>query len=548
MSQDNPIPDARLLHRQLDGLSTRTDAKWAELIDLILSTSQQERLSRAVNAAAVARTFDSGLLAELVDAENLGGVGIGQVISKLIALRVLQQLTDISGRPMGRFRLHEFIRLSVADRLRTDDEDSWLRLHAAAAQHYFRLLMDADEDPYDCYGAWYRFEDAEWQEHKRDWLWHSGLAANPHRHVITRARFALVFLDAFWWWGVYLPFPFMRNLLEDWNRVSSTWERPPATGRSGQEEDDQKFLESLTALLNDYPVTHVKPPTHPWDRIRGNLSQIRLLCGLNPAGGLKPAIMRRATDEEKDEMRRVDAFITLFLAHTWRFRDPSDPEAEKYYQAAADAFETLGDEWTSAWITFERADMCLEQGDLTRAASFLAVAGAAIRDLAARTGEWDRELLANLHRAWADICWLSGRLYEAAGEYGRAIAHAYWFLGVPNLDGGTHGPDRYTQQFYVEMTSRAAERMAELSGRPGELDQFTERLRSKLPGNPPAVPTASLADAGTDLIRRTAFLPGPADSDLFLLNTPFMATWIDLSRNHDDPRASLDKLITSCGG
>ena len=502
-------------------------------------------LLSAVEAASVAGIFEGRLLAELIDPENPQEPAVGKIIAKLSGLRMLHQLPAISGGPSDRFRLHEFIRQSVAFRLQTNTPGKWQQLQSATAQHYFRRLEEWETEPYDSYGSWYRFEDPNWQESKREWLRHSGLAHD--RAFVARARFTLVFLEAFWWWGVYVPFPFMRRLLDDWARVSAEWARtqtadPVPLGR--RQDSNQLLLTALTELINDYPETYIKPSTSPWEAIRDNLIKIRTLCGLSPAGGLSPAARKRATAEEQAEIIRTDAFITLFLAHSRRFRDPADPNAERFYDAALTAFRELEDEWTSAWLVFERSDMALERRDLRTSAELLTEGAVLAKKLASRTHEWDQELLANLHRAWADVCWLSDRQDKAADHYGWAVAHAYWFHGEPNaVDGEPHGPDEYTQQFYLEITLRAAERIAELAGHPVQMERFVGEMLRQIRCDSAEVPATDLAHATTSELQEMLFPPGPTENELRWVDTPFMERWSILYLDRQDPLIGLEELI-----
>lgn len=539
----------RELRRLLERIPSEGDQRWAELVVLVLDAIHEPALLAAVEAASIAPVFDSGLLAQLTDPGNPGSAPVANIISRLSGLRMLHEIAAISGQPSGRFRLHEFIRQSVAYRLRTQDNPRWRTLHALAAQYYFSLLQDWDADPYDSYGAWFRYEDERWQEYKREWLHYSGLGGDGG--ALTRARFTLVFLEAFWWWGYYLPFPFMRRLLEDWTRATSDWARVRMAGPvplDEREDPNELLLERLTDLINDYPVTHVKPPTAPWATMRENLLHIRELCGLRPTGGLSPALAKRVTAEEKTEVSRTDAFLTLFIAQTRRFQDRTDPKAEQFYQQAADAFSELGDTWTSAWIVFERADMAMERGELERSAKLVAQAGVLAAELAGSTyDEWDHELVANLHRTWADMSWHKGDLDRAAQAYGNAVAHAYWFQGdQPDIDNdGPHGPDEYTQQFYAEMTSRAAERIAELASDPAAAQRFIEAMWPQVPhdgGPSPAVPAG---EHSVSLIRDAVFLPGPTDGDLRRVDRPFMRQWRQLRQDQGDPLTGLATLTAA---
>jgi hypothetical protein len=535
------------LRRMLDSLPDEEDQFWGGLVVEILQAVRGGDLLSAVNAASVAGVFDGSLLAELIDPEHPQEAAAGKIIAKLSGLRMLHQAPAISGGPSDKYWLHEFIRQSVAFRVQLNTPGEWQRLQSVAAQHYFRRLTEWEAEPYDSYGAWYRFEHPQWQECKREWLRHSGLALD--RAFVTRARFTLVFLEAFWWWGVYSPFPFMRRMLDDWARVSSEWARTqaadPGLGRR-HEDPNQLLLTALAELVNDYPETCIKPRTSPWDTIRDNLIRIRTLCGLSPAGGLSPAARRRATAEEQSEIFRTDAFITVFLAHSRRFRDPADPSAERFYEAALTAFRELEDDWTSAWLVFERSDMALERYDLTSSTERLAEGTVLAKDFALRNDEWDQELLANLHRAWADICWLSNRLDEAARHYGWAIAHAYWFQGEPNsVEGEPHGPDQYTQQFYEEMTCRAAERVAELADRPAQLERFVDEMLRAVPRDSPEMPAADLAGVTTSELQEMLFPPGPAENELQWVETPFMDRWRILYLNRPDLLIGLEELINA---
>ena len=532
------------LRRMLDSLPSEEDQFWAALVAEILQAVQGDDLLSAVHAASVAGIFDGRLLAELINPANPDEEAVGEIIAKLSGLRMLHQVPALSGRPSDRFRLHEFIRQSVALRVQASTPGEWQRLQLVTAEHYFRRLKDWETEPYDSHGAWYRFEDPEWQEDKREWLRHSGLALD--RAFVARAQFTLVFLEAFWWWGVYLSFPFMRRMLDDWARVSAEWARiqtAVAVPLGRHEDPNQLLLTALTELINEYPEGYNKPRTSPWDAIRDKLIQVRTLCGLNPAGGLSPAASRRATAEEQAEIIRADAFITLFLAHSRRYRDPADPSAERFYEAALTAFRELGDEWTTAWLVFERSDMALERGDLRTSAERVAESAVLARELASRTREWDQELLASVHRTWADVCWLSDRPAQAARHYGWAVAHAYWFHGEPTqVDVAPHGPDQYTQRFYQEMTQRAAERIAELAGHPAQLERFAADLLREVPRDTAQVPAADLAAATTREVQDMLFPPGPAEDELERVDTPFIARWNIAYLDRQDPLIGLEKL------
>ena len=527
------------LRRLLDRLPSDPEQRWAELVNMILEAVREPRLRQAAEAASITSTFDGKLLADLMRADGTDdGRNTGDIIGKLRGLRLLQQVPALSGEPSDRFRLHEFIRRSVSLRLRTHHRhERWLPLHRAAAEHYYGLLREWEDGKYDSYGSWYRFEDPEWQEQKREWLLHAGMLST--RRAVTRARFTLVFLESVWWWAAYLPFPLTRRLLADWSRATDVWSGTRGTAPVSldrRKNDDRQLGDALTFLLDNYPVSYLKPNSAPWDALRSTLLLVRRLCEL------RGTPRQDTTPEEAEDMARADALITLFLAHTRRFKDPADPRAESYYVDALHRFERLGDEWNAAWMYYEYADLALERHDLDQAMSRIAECGRRTRALAERTGEWDHELLANAHRTQADVLWAREDAPRAAAAYGRAIAHAYWFHGEP------HAPDEYTQQFYVEITTRTAERVAALADDPQELHRFVAFLMEEVPRDKQSGPPC-VTGLGTDLvaIRSRLFPAGPTSDELRLEASPFMADWNILFEDAVDPAAGLDALAACAG-
>ncbi|MFC0040045.1 AAA family ATPase [Actinomadura rayongensis] len=514
------------LQRRLNRLPDDWERRWGGLVELILTATNNAKLHLAVEAAAVAGSFDDALLGELVGADGVTPVELRSLIRRMDDLGLLQQL--VRDGLSDRLRLHEFVRRSVAARLRTlHHRERWLPLHRIAAEHYYSLLNDWDGGAFDSYLSWYAFENPEWQENKRSWLWHTGMLTDRRHRQVARARLVRVFLMAFWWWGTYLPFPFNRQLLEDWGRATALWEpgraSRPRLGRS----EDQELVDALTFLLDAYPAGLLERPADtPWDEIRGKMLLVRDLCGLGPGGrpgGLSPA--------EAVDLDWADALITLVHAHTRRFRDPADPAGEELYARAAALFTALGDEWTVRWIEFERADLAFEAGDPAGAARRLAATAAVVRADGAAGGDWDHELLGNLHRLAADLHWGRGELGESAQEYGRAVAHAYVFQGVPNP------PDEYTRQFYTEMTTRTARRIGELAASPADAAVFVTGLRAQVP-----VPGNEADRTGTQF-----FPVGPTLEELRARDTAFMTRWRTSPLCSVDPFPGLSHVVDLLG-
>ncbi len=539
---------ASSLKRVLTRLPSEPQKAWGKLADEIVTSVRDQS---ALRAAAVVSTIDQAMLAELM-AEPGAEPSPQDATNALTALNsygLLIQVRTPDGREIDRYRMHEFIRQSVAARLRNEDYETWQRMHASAAAFLFRALQ-AGEDGDDetdgeygssgTYGAWYKYEHPDWQWYKRQWLYHAGQRTD--RRSVTRTQFALVFFEAFWWWGVYLDFDFNRHLLDDWDRAAAAWQ-PHVVGPLASDKEraaDERFGDALRFVLTFYPTTHVKPATAPWAEIGDQLLLIRDLCDVDRARAAEGT-------EQADETATLDAFISLFLAHTYRFADPHDDHADRAYARARTGFVDAEDAWTVAWIDQERADLELDRGHLDGIDELLAETAVDVRDIALEDGpdSWDFELMANLHRVHADSLWLRGDVAEAAHAYGRALADAYWFQGGP------HPADRYTAQFYAEITGRIGLRTLELAADDapaaiafvqGIQSEFAEPRKLSAEAIGEILASGQLQDVIAGL-----FPPGPTTEELVgdRAGSRFMARWRRARLDARDPEETLAPLMAA---
>ncbi|WP_322750341.1 MULTISPECIES: hypothetical protein [unclassified Frankia] len=530
--------EASDLRRTLQRLPDDPWEKWAGLVRLIIDAVRDTRLSKAVHACAVVNTFDEPLLAELLAEGDDGYPDVGTVIQTLKGYGIAEQLVAVADEPSDRFRLHEFIRLSLSRELRTMHPRIWQDLHQQAAQHYFRLVSEWEDETTGTYSSWYRYEHPRWQAYKREWLFHARRVSR--NRTITRARFALVFLEAFWWWGCYCPFDYNRQLLEDWER---TWHQEDSlAGNVGsvatatQRNPDDQLGEALGFVLDHYPPGYLKTDA-PWNDIRNRLLLVQRLCGLGRGARVD------ATAEEERELLRVNGLIRIFLAHTRRFRDPADLAANRYYKEALAVFEELADDWSVAWLLFETADLALEREALEEAVTRITAAAQRLKRLAAQTDDWDEELIANLFRVRADVYWASGKTDEAFADYHRAVVHAYRFMGVP------HPPDNYNLVFYEEMTIRTVSRLCEIFNRSGvdEAKRRAELTGSQLSGG---------ERTGTDDVHRMfdrsdiralrvwLFPRGPEPAELRSADSAFMDDWSVFDEDEPPSDADVESLAS----
>ena len=500
--------DPRELRRLLDRLPDDRRQRWSSLVHLIVETVRDPLLREAVDAASVTWSFDGSLLAALLGVPD-DGPDVRNAVNALAAYRLTQRvLADVRG---NRFRLIEFIRLSLGDDLRVNSLSRWESLNGRAAAHYFELLQqDEASYPDDPYHRWYRYEKQAWQANKQDWLYHSGQLRG--RKDLTRARFVLVFLEAFWWYGCYYPFPFNAQLLLDWERATNS---VGVATDAAESQKDEALTAHLRFLLEKYPLGPDKDSAD-WDSMRDHLLDVRRLCGLEPGRNLP------VDPEESQQLRRTRGMITLFLAHTRRYRDPDDPRADHYYSEARTDFEDLGDTWLTAWLVFEVADLALKRDQPAAAISLVrhsartgfpnvwsdeqAYASSAPNPGTVATADFDFELLANLHRVRAEALCQLGQTEAAGTAYGQSVAAAYWFQGRP------HAPDGYTHRFYLEILSAASKWVPELVLTDGDLaTRFLQRICKELPepSSQKMIPSALMSADITKAV--TALFPSPPD-------------------------------------
>ncbi|GIG59370.1 hypothetical protein Lfu02_37420 [Longispora fulva] len=522
------------LRREFARLPEREGDRWGGMVDLILGVLRGERrssLTPAVECAAVVGRFDAPMMVDLLGLTDTGEAD--RVLKGLEGLRLAWNVPDEVGERSDWYRLHEFIRISLAEQLRTGNQDRWLHLHDLAARHCYDRLLNWEDDRGE-YGTWHCYENPHWQEYKQAWLHHTGQTTPDPR--LTFVRFLVVFLEAFWWWGCYHPFPFNRQLIDDWERFLGAWgTRPTWNARGGSPKvAGQRLSDALVFLIDHYPHGHDKSrPSQPWEAIRRKLLQAQDICGLAPGGRL------RVSEEDTVAVARARGLLDIFLAHTRRFADPADPGAVRYYDSALTAF--VDDHWVTEWLLFERADLDLERGLLDEALAGVDRAARAVLELADTDDEWDHELAANLHRVRADVLWARGEPDRAAEAYRLALVDAYWFQGSP------HEPDAYSARFYKEITSRAVDRIVSLAATdPDAAVRFAMAVRplAEEAGGVAADGVRELILTGSPEALADRLLPrGPAEHELSDPQSEFLDELRDRREFAPEPRENITVLL-----
>jgi hypothetical protein len=417
--------------RQLDAVQGGMPSRLEALVNRILDAIDDEDLRDALYSLCVVRHFDRPLLKSV----------LGDLTDRH-AQTIIDQLRQYSfvdpgtvDRPF--LTISDFVCRSGENRL---DADGRQEIHMHAAEYYEdRIAKEAEEDD-TSYESWLRYERPEFQNLERDWLYHLSSLTGSQRQK-GRIGIARIFLDAFWWWGYYIPFAFCEEILADW-----------ASATSGDAED-RGWGAALRTLNDRYPKGWKKSdvPAQQWTEVRRALRYIWVRGGFDE------------TPLAKREMRHIRGILDFFLADAARYVDPADREADKRLDDAAEQFTANEDEWNLAWVELYRADLAVSREQAEQAISLAKKSAADHPDLD------DHELLANLHRVCADALWLREDPAAALDAYARAVLHAYWFQVKIH-------PDDYTDAFQREMIDRSIDRLA--AWHADDQDQAHAALRS----------------------------------------------------------------------
>jgi hypothetical protein len=486
---------------ELGSLPSDLAERRARMVETILGRDGADA-EQTLRACAVMRRFDARMLKAVVGPD-----------ADLEALKRYSFVESVADARDGFFRLHPAVRRELANRLEEFEPDRFLELHARAAEHCAAQLAKLEDEEYsaDAYESWYRYEDPRWQAEKREWLYHQSRASagGSRQRELGRLRLARVFLDAFWWWGCYLDFPFCRTLLFDWRTTQA----------------DRDWADSFVQILDAYPPGYDKEKApHDWregelprwDAVRAALLEVRDACGVggDPAGLTEP------------ERRHVRGLIETFLAHAARYesRDPAAlAAASAHYDTAIELFEEDGDEWDEAWTRFERAELHVDHGEADAARADWERSADLVVELE------DEELAANLHRLAADAHAAAGDLDSVFAAHGRAVLHAYLFQNRP------HPPDEYTLSFYVEQVARSLDRLVEVAEVGGDVGRAAGLLAAAVPGRPaPDAEEIAALCAASDLRALSAclFPDPPTEDELNRSKSKFLSGW----------RLAVDKL------
>lgn len=412
------------------------------VLAVIVDEVPDPRVARVLRDGRLARRVDRGVIQWLLfgsddrrSREDWEQAGV--VLGELQRYSFIHQVAAPAVAWGETFRFHRYIRDTVRPNppraLATDPE----AVHRRLAELWLKRRDDAESrstGPSRTYGDWYFYEQAGWQVASLEWLHHAGQLTDESDRARVRLELARLFLEAFWWWGWYVPFDFCAQILDDWRRT--------------QPADEHELAEAFGDVLDGYPPGWRKTGLGDWPRVRAALLKARMLLGVQSYAKLEPRADAPRDEGLLEARRTVRALISHFLAHTYRYVTGAAAHASIFNDDALRWFEVNGQTVEQAWERCEMADFALECGDPAQA---LQQASEALRMfVAAEDEEVDHELLANLHRVRAGATLAAaGDLRRSVREMALAVVRAYTFLVRP------HQPDPYTTAFYAEVRDRA---------------------------------------------------------------------------------------------
>jgi len=492
----------------------------------IQSTKEQDpAIGKGLDCLWVVRRFDFPLLKSMLAADEATG-GAHRLAEHLVGYSFVEQRAP-SGRPTERYyAVHDHVREVCLGMLEAGDRKRLQALHRAAEEYY----GDRTSNFLAGYEGWFRYEDPTWQALVREWLYHVS-QIDPDGGANGRRGLVKLFLDAFLWWGFYIPFAFCEGLLADWAEM--------AAARPDQDIADRDLGIWLREVYLRYPKGWRAEATRDdWLAISRRLSDILNHPDIAEAG------------QGNRHMRHARAVLHLFLGVAERSLNPHDQAAANHFQEARALYAADDSQWNVAWVWFWEADAALRRGDAAAAVAAAGTGWRALTDMADDGDLDDYELAANLHRVHADAAWQRGERGLALDLNARAALSAYRFqvaVGDPDI-----APiDEYTQAFMTEMRERAAARLTELheAGEDATVREACARIRRffdpywRSVGEPGLADAAAAVTALAERPDRAAevvaglFPPPPAPADLHQLNTPYALTATEVCYDMEDELA-----------
>ena len=407
------------------------------------------------SAAELAEIAGGDLTVETVD-RNLS-----ELASQSFVIR--EETGDAEDQPAGVYSLHRLARSTIKE-LITIAPDAAADTHRRAIS-YWSGVIDPNRG-LSSYQTALNREGATWQRGSRNLLYHLGQLEDRHT---ARLAFDKVYFELFWWWGAYIRYPVLDDLLDDWKTSEREY------GAASDQDDDKLWFSALTKFHKEYRSAHsgkffeesdLRDPGRDWPAVEESLTEILHIDHLDG----DPASLA------EHQQWHVRALIEFFLADASRYcglTDQTDGHYAKVRQLltrCVDEQETNGEDcaWNLVWLDYEEADAALDRaakGDPAQYAVAIAKASSAIRNeltvesdesagtggeakLMARPDIDDWEILALACRAWGDAVFAATDPVEATRFYQAAAVFAFAWQYYQDT---TPSSDAYTQAFYGDI-------------------------------------------------------------------------------------------------
>ena len=407
-------------------------------------------------------SFSAAELAEIAG----GDLAEETVARNLLALAsrsfvIREEPGDAEDQLAGVYSLHRLARSTIKELIKVAP-DVAADTHRRAIS-YWSGVVDPNRGDLSSYLSALNREGDTWQRGSRNLLYHLGQLEDRHT---ARLAFDKVYFELFWWWGAYIRYPVLEDLLDDWKTSEREY------GAASDQGDDDHWFRALTKFHKEYRPAHsgkffeesdLRDPGRDWPAVEEALTEILHIDHLDG----DPA---RLAEHEQWHIR---ALIEFFLADASRYYGLTD-QTDEHYATARQLLTRCVDEqeineedcaWNLAWLDYEEADNALDRaarGDHAQYAVAIAKAASSIRieltDEPAETGgeaelmtrpdidDW--EILALACRAWGDAVFAATdpveatRFYQAAAVF--AFAWQYYQKTTPSTDA-------YTQALYGDI-------------------------------------------------------------------------------------------------
>jgi hypothetical protein len=306
--------------------------------------------------------------------------------------------------------------------------------------------------------AWYRLEDLTWQDDALTWLY----VLPKVSPELARLALTGVYLDALWWWGMYVDFPLTQRLLTIARR-----ERLVVEAWRGQ----TRFLDLIDKLERDYPKGYHYDSAEYLPRWRRTERHLRGLID-----ELAPDPLAAAADASPTarEARHVRMVLEDVLASSLHYQAASVTDAAERRRLKDEALASFrraialadedGDWEFAAWTQAELGDALVSFGDLDAAERVLADAQHRAERFADDPEQLDFSVFSEVAGTRARIARARGQLTTAFEEYGRAVHYWYAMMVHPwYYPPGVQAPDAPNCFIYRAIRDRCQADLEELA-------------------------------------------------------------------------------------